>query len=188
MPTKVKQTCHTPLVYFSRLMRHTPSTGESFTGITKKEVTPMAKQNGAITPQTAAEMTIDAGESDAMLSSAVLAKLATLGKLDFTPVEADLWKPEEIGNFLMGVYLGKTMSSVINNATGETVPFLNFACSSIIDGTPMVKRILESATLKRVFDYLALNTAVKVTFDGEQPSKQGNPLKLYTVAREYTKL
>lgn len=148
----------------------------------------MAKQNGAVTPQSAAEMTIDAGESEAMLSTAVLAKLNTIGKLDFTPVEADLWKPDNIGDYLLGVYIGKTMSAVVNQQTGEAVPFLNFACMSIIDNTPMVKRILESATLKRVFDYLALNTAVKVTFEGEQPSKQGNPLKLYEVQREYTKL
>lgn len=146
----------------------------------------MAKNNGA---SSSAIVQSEVVESDLVsINAEALAKLSSLSKTEFKQVESDLWKPTEKDEQLTGIYLGKSPSSFTDKNTGEIVPFIELLTKSEIDNSPMVMRILEKAALKRVFDTLKINTAVRIVYEGSMPSKQGNPVQLFTVFREYSKL
>jgi len=121
------------------------------------------------------------------INAEALAKLAAIHNTEFKQVESDLWKPTEKDEKLTGIYIGKAPSNFTDKTTGEIVPFIEILTKSFIDDSPMVMRILEKAALKRVFDTLKLNTAVEVVYEGSTPSKQGNPVQLFTVYREFAK-
>lgn len=116
-------------------------------------------------------MTLNAGD--------LLKQLDDAKPEEFEKIEDDVWKPSTVGDILLGVLVAREDSGF--GKDGETVNWWHFVTKSLLDGALVSKRVLGTTILERGLRTLDPGTLVEIEFIGEQPSKVGNPLKLYTL-------
>jgi len=116
---------------------------------------------------------IDAFEAGLAAAEQLLGKVTKAKATDFVTKESDFWKPREKGEMLQGVYLGSV----------KRPRYLVHAIAVVgKDGKAMIKRINGTRILSKELQRGEKNQGVRVVFDGEGKTDEGQKLMHYTVS------